>query len=86
MEMLKMMAARQPDEFMTCPNCGGCDYEDNSLSEGLYVEAAKEAPRLRHEGRTDEAIDVLSALCTIRIVNFLRPQFLCLSCGVAFDG
>lgn len=70
----------------TCPNCGGGDYEDNRIDEALYREAAREAPRLRYEGCTDEAMEVLIALYAIRIANFLRPEWLCLSCGVTFDG
>lgn len=74
------------DENIVCPGCGSCDgHEDDRISERLYIEAAREAPRLRYEGRTEEAIEVLSALYAIRIANFIRPHWLC-GCGVRFDG
>lgn len=68
-----------------CPGCGASDYEDNRVDERIYMEAARDAHRLRHEGRNADAIDVLSALYAIRIVNFVRPHWLCLSCGAQFD-
>ena|ERR1700741_838576 len=68
-----------------CPHCGGTDYEDNRIDDALYREAAKEAPRLRHEGLIGDAIEVLTALYAIRIANFLRPRWRC-ACGVSFDG
>lgn len=67
-----------------CPNCGGGDHEDNRIDETLYREAAREAPRLRHEGHNDEAIKVLTALAASQIVNFMRHEWLCL-CGATFD-
>ena len=67
-----------------CPLCRGTAHEDNRLDESLYVEAAKEAPRLRHEGRIAEAVELLTALAAIRIVNWARPQRRC-PCGVTFD-
>lgn len=69
-----------------CPGCGASEYDDNRIDERLYIEAAREAPRLRHEGRNGEAIDLLSALYAIRIVNFIRPRWLCRACGAQFDG
>ena len=81
-----VLAARDDrDAIMICPHCGGTDCEDNRIDEALYREAAKEAPRLRHEGRIGDAIDVLTALYAIRIANFLRPRWRCV-CGVSFDG
>ena len=73
------------DHVITCPNCYGDNYEDNRVDEALFREAAREAPRLRHEGRDREAANVLIALYAIRIGNFLRPELRCLSCGVKFD-
>lgn len=75
----------QPDTMTICPHCGGSDYEDNRSDERLYIEAAKEAPRLRFEGRIEEALEILTALYAIRIGNFLRPRWRC-SCGARFDG
>lgn len=69
-----------------CPNCGSLECEDNRIDDRLYIEAAREAPRLRFEGNTADAIEVLSALYAINIVNFLRLRWCCLDCGVRFDG
>lgn len=77
--------AQMPPVLTTCPHCGGEDYEDNRVDEALYREAAREAPRLRFEGKTDDALEVLTALYAIRIANFLAPQFCCRACGVSFD-
>lgn len=74
------------EDITLCPCCGGSDYDDNQISERLYAEAAKEAPLLRFEGRTAEAIEVLTALWAIRIANFVRHQWRCNACGVTFDG
>jgi ribosomal protein S27AE len=68
-----------------CPNCGSLECEDNRIDDRLYIEAAREAPRLRYEGNTDDAIEVLSALYAINIVNFLRLRFFCVNCGSSFD-
>lgn len=68
----------------TCPHCRGTEHEDNRIDEQLYVEAAKEAPSLRNEGRIAEAVDLLTALAAIRIVNWARPGRRC-ACGVTFD-
>lgn len=73
------------DAVTTCPHCGGTDYEDNRIDDAIYREAAREVPRLRHEGRVSEAIEVLTALYAVRIANFLRPRWRCI-CGVSFDG
>jgi len=73
------------DALVICPQCGGSDYKDNRIDEALYREAAKEAPRLRFEGKIDEAVVALTALYAIRIVNFVRPQWRCV-CGASFDG
>lgn len=69
-----------------CPNCGSLECEDNRIDDRLYVEAAREAEQLRFEGNTQDAIEVLSALYAIYIVNFLRLRWHCLDCGVTFDG
>lgn len=79
-------AVTRPGTITTCPNCGGADYEDNRIDDRLYAEAAKEAPRLRFEGNTTDAVEVLTALYAIHIANFVRPEWRCLSCGVTFDG
>jgi rubrerythrin len=71
---------------VTCPHCGASDYEDNRIDERIYVAAAQEAHSLRHEGRLNEVVDILSALYTVRIVNFIRHPWRCLACGVHFDG
>lgn len=72
------------DAIATCPLCRGAEYEDNRIDERLYVLAAEEAPRLRFEGKIDEAIEVLTALAAIRIVNWARHHHRC-ACGVRFD-
>ena len=70
-----------------CPNCGSLECEDNRIDDRLYIEAACEAEQLRYDGKADEAIEVLSALYAIQIVNFLRLRWRCLDCcGVTFDG
>lgn len=85
MDMSNFTTKGQNEASTFCPCCGGSDYEDNRVSERLYAEAAKEAPRLRFEGRSDEAIELLTALHAIRIANFIRHQWLCLDCGSSFD-
>ncbi len=85
MEMLKIDAAQSHDPDTFCPHCGGENFESNRADERLLIEAAKEAPRLRFDGKADEAIDVLTALYALRIANFIKPEFLCLDCGVTFD-
>lgn len=86
MYLTDTLTAQPRDTLTTCPECGSCNYDDNRIDERLYIEAAKEAPRLRFEGHADEAIDLLTALYAIRIANFIRHQWLCMSCGVTFDG
>lgn len=85
MNMHEHFSAARADTITTCPHCGASDYDANRLDEALYREAAKEAPRLRFEGKTDDAIEVLTAFYAIRIVNFVRAEFRCLCCGVTFD-
>lgn len=84
MHMTNILCAGQRDIPRACPECGGCQFEDNRLDERLYIEAAKEAPRLRYEGHVNDAIDVLSALYSIRIINFIRARWRC-ECGATFD-
>ena len=86
MEMTNLVTNGQREAVTICPCCGGSDYEDNRISERLYALAAQEAPRLRFEGNTDEAVELLSALYAIRIANFIRPEWRCNACGVTFDG
>lgn len=69
-----------------CPNCGSLEYEDNRINDRLYIEAAREAEQFRYDGKIDDAVEVLSALYAINIVNFLRLRWHCLDCGVTFDG
>lgn len=79
-------ATHSGDTILLCPDCGSCEgHEDNRIDEALYVQAAREAPRLRHEGRMDEVIELLSALYALRIINFIRHRWRC-TCGVSFDG
>lgn len=77
--------AEHPPAPITCPHCGGSDYEDNRIDERIYVAAAQEACSLRHEGRLNDAVDILSALYAVRIINFIRHPWRCLACGVRFD-
>ena len=86
---MKMTAIQNTAEYEPapiCPNCGSPECEDNRINERLYALAAKEAPRLRFEGNTDEAIELLTALSAIRIANFIRHPWRCFGCGVTFDG
>lgn len=76
----------QCEPIAICPNCGSLECDDNRLDDRLYIEAAREAPRLRFDGNTDDAIEVLSALYAIQIVNFLMLRWRCLDCGVTYDG
>ncbi len=69
-----------------CPNCGSLECEDNRIDDRLYIEAAREAERLRFEGNIDDAVEVLSALYAIQIVNFLRLRLFFLDCGSSYDG
>ena len=85
MNMHNFSSNTQTQHVTQCPQCGSHHYEDNRADERLYIEAAREAPRLRFEGRHDEALDILTALYAIRIANFLRPRWRC-ECGVRFDG
>ena len=86
MDMSNFNLATRAREYVCCPNCGGCEHDDIRIDETLYVEAAKEAERLKFEGKIDDAIDVLTALFAIRIANFVQPQLECRACGVRFDG
>lgn len=85
MEMTYLKIERHGEAITICPCCGGSDYDDNRISERLYIEAAQDAPRLRFEGRSEEAVDVLTALWSIRIANFVRHEWRCNDCGVTFD-
>ncbi len=84
MKLFDFIDASPLDAIATCPLCGDGDHEDNRLDESLYIAAAREAPRLRHEGKIDEAVERLTALAAIRIVNWARPSHRC-PCGVTFD-
>lgn len=86
MEMLKLNAVQSDETDAFCPCCGGGNYEGNRQSETLYALAAQEAPRLRFEGRIEEARQVLNAFWDIWTENFLRHEWRCLDCGSSFDG
>jgi hypothetical protein len=86
MEMTLLKSEQHGEASTFCPCCGSSNFDDNRLSERLYAEAAKEAPRLRFEGKNEEAVDVLTALWAIRIANFVRHEWRCSDCGVTFDG
>ncbi len=68
-----------------CPNCSSLECEDNRIDDRLYIEAAREAEQFRYDGNIDDAVEVLSALAAINIINFLRLKFFCCSCGAQFD-
>lgn len=85
MDSLHLLFTGLSNGVAICPNCGSDHFESNHLDEALYKAAALEAPRLRFEGNTEDAIEVLTALYAIRIINFVRPQYRCLACGSAFD-
>jgi ribosomal protein S27AE len=68
-----------------CPNCGSYQCDDNRIDDRLYVEAAREAEQFRYDGNIDDAVEVLSALYAIQIINFLRLRWYCLKCGISFD-
>ena len=75
------------EPIAVCPNCGSLECEDNRIDDRLYIEAAREAEQLRYDGKIDDAVEVLTALYAINIVNFLRLRWRCLDCGgVTFDG
>jgi hypothetical protein len=86
MEMFDFNRVLGEDEGTFCPNCGSTECESNLLDIALYAEAAKEAPRLRHEGRIRDVIAVLSAYFARLIANFIRPRWRSVSCGVRYDG
>ncbi|WP_408591823.1 hypothetical protein [Novosphingobium sp.] len=87
MNMYEFFFDPPSDRIVTCPNCGGEHYESNRFdaAEALCREATREVPFLLFEGRRDEAREVLIAFYVLRIENILRPQHLCLCCGVSFD-
>ena len=86
MKITAILNNAECEPIAVCPNCGSLECEDNRIDDRLYIEAAREAPRLRFEGNTDDAIEVLSALYAINIANFLRLNLRCLDCGVTYDG
>jgi len=76
---------REHHDLVICPACGASHYEDCHLDLHLHRELVREADGLVQEGRTNEAIDLLSALYARHIAAFVRPRWGCLSCGVKFD-
>ena len=78
-------AMREQYHPVICPACGTSDYEDCHINLHLHRELVREADGMVHEGRTDEAVDLLSALYARHIANFVRPRWRCLGCGVKFD-
>jgi hypothetical protein len=78
--------ARGHHDLVICPACGASDYNDCHLDLHLHRELEREADGLVHEGRIEEAVDLLSELYARYIANFVSPHWRCLSCGVKFDG
>lgn len=68
-----------------CPACGASDYNDDHIALPAHRAVFREADGLVQEGRTGEAIDLLSALYARHIANFVRPRWRC-RCGVKFSG
>jgi hypothetical protein len=85
MKITAILNNAECEPIAVCPNCGSLECEDNRIDDRLYIEAAREAPRLRFEGNTEDAIEVLCALHAINIVNFLRLRFFCVNCRALFD-
>lgn len=78
--------ARGYRDPVICPACGASDYQECGLDVHLHRELEREADGLVQEGRTQEAVEILSALYARHIANRVRPGFQCLACGVKFDG
>jgi hypothetical protein len=70
---------------MCCPNCEAYEAVSNLIDEAPFRQVAQRAWMLRQSGRADQAADALSRLAGVQISNFLRPKWLCLICGVAYD-
>lgn len=68
--------------------CPQCQSEDNYCSaqipEEPYRLAARAARELRDAGDIGAAVDLLTGLAAVRIINFIRPKFKC-GCGASFD-
>lgn len=87
MDMLNSRAVELSDAIAICPNCGSCEgHENNRVDDALLREALKEVPRLRHEGRGAEVIELLTRYYAIRIASFVALDWRCGQCGVQFDG
>jgi hypothetical protein len=71
--------------MICCPNCGSDLYESNRIDEAPFLLAAQDAPQLRHFGQMDAAVLLISTLGLVRLKNFLRPEWICVSCGAQFD-
>lgn len=68
-----------------CPNCQSSERDDCRTDESIYAEAARDVAELRHDGRIGEALEILTALYAVRIANFLKVRWLCLTCGARYD-
>ncbi len=68
-----------------CPSCGSCDYACNLIDEAPYRSAALAAAELRRLGDRGSVVEILSRLAGVRIANFLRLRWRCLSCGVTYN-
>lgn len=70
-----------------CPNpaCRSTSFESNLIDETPFTHAANGAHALRQVGHPLVAAGVLTALGGVRIANFLRKKWKCLSCGATFD-
>lgn len=80
------ITARGYHDPVTCPACGASEYEDCHMNLHLHRELVREADGLVQEGRTHDAVELLSALYARHIASFVRPRWHCLACGVRFDG
>ena len=76
--------ARAHRDPVICPACGASDFRDCHIDLSLHRELVREADGLVQEGRTDQAVDLLSALYARHIANFVRPRWQC-RCGAKFD-
>ncbi|MES1985891.1 MAG: hypothetical protein V4461_13150 [Pseudomonadota bacterium] len=70
-------------DLVICPACGESDYEDCHPDPHLHHELVREADGLVQEGRTDKAVEILTALYARHIAAFVRPRWRC-RCGVKF--
>ena len=86
MPMDRSMDVPTADIPIICPACHTSDYADTHLDADMHRCVVHEAGYLVHDGRRDEAIELLIALYARHIANFVQPRWHCLACGVRFDG